>query len=126
MVGQAIIQSLPQGARVLIVRLRSLGDCVLTTPAIELLHQFRPDLRIAVMAEPPFEAVYRGNPAVHAILPPSGRAAFMCRPHLTLNLHGGTRSIKITAASFARHRAGFAHFRATWSACLPRANSISG
>jgi len=79
-----------------------------------------------VMAEPPFEAVYRGNPAVHAILPPSGRAAFMCRPHLTLNLHGGTRSIKITAASFARHRAGFAHFRAPllYNLRIPRAQEI--
>ncbi len=128
MVGQAVIQSLPQGARVLIVRLRSLGDCVLTTPAIALLHQFRPDLHIAVMAEPPFEAVYRGNPAVRAILPPSARAAFLYRPHLTLNLHGGTRSIRITAASLARHRAGFAHFRAPWlyNVRIPRAQEVLG
>jgi ADP-heptose:LPS heptosyltransferase len=33
------------------------------------------------------------------------------RPDLCLNLHGGTRSAWLTAASGARFRAGFAHFR---------------
>ena len=116
----------------LIVRLRSLGDCVLTTPAIELLHQHRPDLKIAVMVEPPFEAVYRGNPAVHAILPASARAALVYRPKLVINLHGGTRSMKITAASLVGSpsgwRAGFAHYRAPWlyNLHIPRAQEILG
>ena len=123
-----MLDKLPQGARVLIVRLRSLGDCVLTTPAIDLLHQYRPDLRIAVMAETPFEAVYRGNPAVNAILPALARAALVYRPRLVVNLHGGTRSMKITAASLARYRAGFAHYRAPWlyNLRIPRAQEILG
>jgi heptosyltransferase III len=110
---------------VLIVRLRSLGDCVLTTPAIELLHQHRPDLQIGVMAEAPFDAVYRGNPAVH-ILPPTVSAALKFRPKLTINLHGGTRSMKLTLVSMARWRAGFAHFRAPWlyNLHIPRAQEI--
>ena len=36
---------LDPGSRVAIIRLRSLGDCVLSTPAIHLLKQARPDLR---------------------------------------------------------------------------------
>ncbi|MBE0656669.1 MAG: lipopolysaccharide heptosyltransferase family protein, partial [Bryobacteraceae bacterium] len=46
-----VLDELPPGARVLFIRLRSLGDCVLTTPAIALLHAHRPDLQIAVMVE---------------------------------------------------------------------------
>jgi len=45
-----VLENLPDRARVAIVRLRSLGDCVLTTPAIEVLKQSRADLRIAVVA----------------------------------------------------------------------------
>lgn len=44
-----VLDQLPAGSRVLLVRLRSLGDCVLTTPALELLGRYRPDLRIAVV-----------------------------------------------------------------------------
>src|SRR5579884_524300 len=43
---------LPWGARVAVIRLRSLGDCVLTTPALALLREARPDLRVAVVVEP--------------------------------------------------------------------------
>jgi heptosyltransferase III len=123
-----VLEILPRGARVLIVRLRSLGDCVLTTPAIELLHQYRPDLHLAVMADSSFEAVYRGNPAVRAILPPSARAALLFHPKLTINLHGGTRSMKITAASLARWRAGFGHYRSQWlyNLRMPRAQEVLG
>jgi heptosyltransferase-3 len=46
-----VLEHLPEGARAAIVRLRSLGDCVLTTPALALLKSSRPDLRIGVVAE---------------------------------------------------------------------------
>ncbi|MBI4890318.1 MAG: glycosyltransferase family 9 protein [Acidobacteria bacterium] len=125
---QPILDQLPEGARVLVVRLRSLGDCVLTTPAIRLLNEARPDLRISVMVEPRFEEVFDGNPRLDAILPPSYGAAFSARPGLCLNLHGGTRSMLLTAASLARHRAGFGHHKgaAIYTAPIPRAQEILG
>ena len=43
-----ILERLPSGARVAVIRLRSLGDCVLTTPALELLKRSRPDLKVIV------------------------------------------------------------------------------
>src|SRR6266852_4180021 len=46
-----VLQRLPTGARVAVIRLRSLGDCVLTTPALALLKNARPDLRIAIVVE---------------------------------------------------------------------------
>ncbi len=40
-----LLERLPPGGRVAVVRLRSLGDCVLTTPALQILKNARPDLR---------------------------------------------------------------------------------
>jgi ADP-heptose:LPS heptosyltransferase len=123
-----VLERLAPGARVLVVRLRSLGDCVLATPAIHLLKQFRPDLAIGVMVEDRFSGVYEGNPDIAAILPPSKRAAFAFRPALTLNLHGGPTSAVLTAASLARWRAGFAHYKTGWAhnVKIPRAQQILG
>ncbi len=124
----AALDSLPVGARVLIVRLRSLGDAVLTTPAITLLKQYRPDVRVGVVIEPRFAGVYEDNPDIDAILAPAFSAAAGYGARLVLNLHGGTRSMALTLASLARLRAGFTHYRAQWiyNVHIPRAQQILG
>jgi ADP-heptose:LPS heptosyltransferase len=124
----ALLERLPEGARVAFVRLRSLGDCVLTTPALALLKQYRPDLRIAIVVEPRFRAVFEGNPDIQEILQPTARALFAWRPRLALNLHGGARSMALTAASAATLRAGFSHHRYSflYSQRIPRAQDILG
>lgn len=123
-----MLQQLPQNARVAVIRLRSLGDCVLTTPALSLLKQARPDLEIAVVVEPRFAAVFEGNPSVSRILNPSLSEMALYRPHLCLNFHGGTRSMWMTAASLAGIRAGFAHHKGSWlyNHPIPRAQQILG
>src|SRR5690242_17016832 len=93
------LEQLPSGSRVAIIRLRSLGDCVLTTPAIEILKQSRPDLRIGVVVEPRFAPVFEGDPDVSEIIKPTVSAVARFRPALTVNLHGGTRSMVLTAGS---------------------------
>ncbi len=122
------LDNLGPGARVLLVRLRSLGDCVLTTPALELLHAFRPDLQVAVVVEPRFAAVFEHHPAVDAILEPLAARIRAWRPELAVNLHGGTRSAWLTLSSRARVRAGFGHHRFAWSyhVRIPRAQEILG
>jgi ADP-heptose:LPS heptosyltransferase len=124
----SVIDRLPRGGRVLIVRLRSLGDCVLTTPAIALLHDYRPDLTIAVMAEPAFRPVFEHNPAVRLLPEPSIPAALVFRAHLALNLHGLRRSMQLTAASLARWRAGSARHHSSWvyNVKIPRPQEILG
>lgn len=124
----SVVERLTPGARVLLVRLRSLGDCVLTTPAIHLLKRSRPDLEIGVMVEDRFLGVYEGNPDVAAILPPSKRAALAFRPRLTINLHGGPTSAVLTLASLAKWRAGFGHYKTGWAynIRIPRAQQILG
>ncbi|MFN7918766.1 MAG: glycosyltransferase family 9 protein [Bryobacteraceae bacterium] len=123
-----LLEQLPSGGRVLIVRLRSLGDCVLTTPAIQILHEHRPDLEIGVAVEPRFREVFTGNPAVRRILSPSLKEAAAFRSNLAINFHGGSRSMWLTLASLAGKRAGFAHYRHQWiyNARIPRAQEILG
>lgn len=126
--GVRTLEKLPAGARVLVIRLRSLGDCVLSTPALRLLKQFRPDLKVGVVAEERFRAVFEGNPDVDELVAPEPGAVLRWRPRLCLNLHGGPRSAWLTAASLARWRAGFAHFRwrLLYNVRIPRAQEILG
>ena len=119
---------LPIGCRLAVIRLRSLGDCVLTTPAIEILRRGRPDLRIAVVVEDAFRPIFDGNPDIEALPGPSWRELRAWSPDFCLNLHGGSASARLTAFSGARSRAGFAHYRwqALYNVRIPRAQQILG
>ena len=123
-----VLDKVPRGACVCIVRLRSLGDCVLTTPAIRILKNARPDLRIGVVVEPRFRDVFEGNPAVDRIMIPELPEVRRFRPELCINLHGGGRSARLTVLSGARWRAGFADFRFpfVYNVKIPTAQQILG
>lgn len=123
-----VLERLRLGSRAGVVRLRSLGDCVLTTPALHLLKSHRPDLAIAVVVEDRFAPVFEGNPDLDAILPPDRGALRDWRPDFCLNLHGGTRSLALTRLSGASVTAGFRHFRGAclYSVAIPRAQEILG
>src|SRR5438445_635815 len=107
----SILERLPHSGRVAVVRLRSMGDCILTTPALSILKDARPDLSIGVVVEDRFAALFEGNPDISGILSPHWAAMRKWRPHLCLNLHGGASSARLTAFSGALFRAGFAHFQ---------------
>jgi ADP-heptose:LPS heptosyltransferase len=117
-----LVDRLPPGSRIAVIRLRSLGDCVLTTPALALLKNHRPDLKISVIVEPRFAEIFAGNPDVDET------REGMTRADLVLNLHGGTRSMVLTAASRAKFRAGFGHHRYSivYSHKIPTAQQILG
>ncbi len=130
---------LSENAAVAVIRLRSLGDTVLTTPALALLKQARPDLRLVVVMEKPFDELLEGNPDVARVLAierPAGfrsrlhlvRALRAERPELCLNLHGGSTSAWLTAFSGARFRAGYAHYRRSfpYNIRIPRAQQVLG
>jgi ADP-heptose:LPS heptosyltransferase len=118
----------PIGCRVAVIRLRSLGDCVLTTPALDILKRARPDLHIAVVVEDRFRAVFEGNPDIETLMGLSWRELRAWAPELCLNLHGGSASARLTALSGARLRAGFAHYRwqRLYNLRIPRAQRILG
>jgi heptosyltransferase III len=123
-----ILEQLPGASRVAVIRLRSLGDCVLTTPALNLLKRTRPDLNIGVVVEPRFSAVFENNPTVAGLISPTWQAVRKWKPRLCVNLHGGTRSQIMTALSGAQWRAGFAHHSTTlaYNVTIPRAQRILG
>src|SRR4051794_31041889 len=114
--------------RVVVVRLRSLGDCVLSTPAIHLLKRARPDVEIAVVVEPAWRAVYTGNPDVTAILAPAIREVREFRANVAIDFHGGNTAARLTLFSGAEVRAGFGHYkrRAAYNARIPRTQEILG
>lgn len=117
-----LLDRLPPGSRIAVIRLRSLGDCVLTTPALSLLKRHRPDLKISVVVEPRFAEIFSNNPDIDET------RESMTRADLVLNLHGGTRSLVLTALSRAKFRAGFAHHRYSfvYSHKIPTAQQILG
>ena len=137
----ALRQRLESIPRILLIRLRSLGDSILTLPLIEALHQWRPDLRIDVLIEEPFAAVFNQHPAVHETLVlrtrarPAGagwrRAAAVAeirkkRYPAVFNLHGGTTSLLFAALSGAPLRIGQTGHRNSWiyNARIPASSGI--
>jgi ADP-heptose:LPS heptosyltransferase len=71
----------------------------------------RPDLEVGVVVEDRFADVYRG---VTKTIAPSIRELRAFAPELCLNLHGGTRSARLSALSGAKVKAGFDIFRSSW------------
>lgn len=123
-----ILERLRPGDGVVVIRLRSLGDCVLSTPALHLLKVYRPDLRLAVVVEDRFREVFEGNREIEAVLAPQAAEIRGFGAALCLNLHGGTRSARLTLLSGARFRAGFDIFRPGWiyNTPIPTAQEILG
>lgn len=118
------LDTIAPGARVAIIRIRSLGDCVLTTPSLELLHAHRPDLAIGIIVEDRFRGVFEHHPAVSEIVTSVRRF----RPEMVINFHGGTRSTLMAIGSGARIRAGFGHHigAQSYNVRIPRAQQILG
>jgi heptosyltransferase-3 len=89
---------------------------------LALLKHHRPDLKISVIVEPRFAEIFDGNPDIDEI------RDSMTRADLVLNLHGGTRSMVLTALSRAKFRAGFAHhrYRFVYTHKIPTAQEILG
>ncbi len=117
-----LLDRLPSGSRIAVIRLRSLGDCVLSTPALSLLKGHRPDLKLSIIVEPRFAEIFADNPDIDET------RDSMTHADLVLNLHGGTRSMILTALSRAKFRVGFAHhrYRFVYSHKIPTAQEILG
>ncbi len=124
---------MPQGAEILIIRLRSMGDLVLETPAIAALHAWRPDLRISVLVEPRFAPVLEGNPAVAELIFSRGlgeTALDLLRRKfpIVFNQHGGPRSAMLTGASGSPSRVGWAGYQYSflYNVAVPDAREFYG
>lgn len=128
-----LLPALPQSAEILIIRLRSLGDLVLETPAIAALHSWRPDLRINVLVEPRFAPVLEGNPAIAELSFSRGlgeTALDLLRRKfpIVFNQHGGPRSAMLTGASGSPLRVGWAGYQYSflYNVAVPDARGFYG
>jgi ADP-heptose:LPS heptosyltransferase len=111
-----LLPDLRKNSEILLVRLRSLGDLVLETPAIAALKAWRPDLNISVLVEPRFAAALEGNPAISELIYSGGSlaTAFALRRRrfpIVFNQHGGPRSAILTGASGTQWRVGWKGFQ---------------
>ena len=61
------------GPRVLVVRLSSLGDVVLTTPLLRAIRSRHPTAHTSVVVQARYADILAGNPAVNAIIPVAPR-----------------------------------------------------
>ncbi len=104
----------------MVVRLRSIGDTVLSTPSLMALRRFLPEAHIDVLLEDWVAPVLEGFETIDNILTveKSTQSRFKTAWQLrrnkydaAFNLHGGTTSTFFTYASGARYRIGFANYQ---------------
>lgn len=106
--------------RVLVVRLRSIGDTVLTTASLIALKRFLPEAEVDILLEDWVAPVLEGFDAVDDIITigKSNKARLKTAGEIrrkkydvVFNLHGGTTSTFLTRATRAKHRVGFRHYQ---------------
>ncbi len=107
--------------RILVVRLRSIGDTVLTTPSLYALRRFLPHTKIDILLEDWVAPVLEGSDLVDRVIAiardgTSARARLArelraSRYDVVYNLHGGTTATLLTRATGAPHRVGFGHYQ---------------
>ena len=108
--------------RILLVRLRLIGDVVLTTPLLRALKRRYPEAQLTYLVEPAAAPIVRGNPHLSEVmLVPRRRGVARLRDDLAIarqlrqqrfdvaiDLHGGPRAAWFTWASGAPVRIGYA------------------
>lgn len=114
--------------RILLVRLRLIGDVVFTTPLIRALRRRYPDAHLTYIVEPAAAPVLQYNPHINdLIVAPKARGLQRLRDDLRLgrqlrarrfdlaiDLHGGPRSAWLTWASRAPTRIGYSITGRSW------------
>ena len=107
-------------SRVLVVKLRSIGDTVLATPSLIALRRFLPNAQIDILLEDWVAPVLDGFNTVDNVISvgnSSGdrlKIAWKLRRRkydVAINLHGGTTATFFVRASGARHRVGYADYQ---------------
>lgn len=107
--------------KILLVRLRQIGDVVFTTPAIRALRARFPDAQLSYIVEPAAEPIVRHNPHLsRVIVAPRTRGLAGIRADLALgarlrrdtydvaiDFHGGPRASLLTWLSRAPVRIGY-------------------
>ena len=105
--------------KILLLRLRRLGDVILTTPAITLLKRAFPAASLTYLVEEPFRRLVEGNPHLDRVLaiPAKQKTSELIALirsirregyDVLLDFHGGPRASWITLLGGARLKVGYA------------------
>ena len=106
--------------RVLVIRLRSIGDTVLATPTLTALRRHFDDARIEILLEDWVAPLLTGLSTIDGVIAMGRgvldrvRTAKEIRGNkydLVINLHGGTTSTFLTRAAGAKYRVGYSNYR---------------
>ena len=107
--------------RVLVIRLRSIGDTVLVTPSLLALRRFLPQAQIHILLEDWVAPLMNCSPLIDRVIKipkqsHTARARLARDLHRTkydvvYNLHGGTTATFLTRATSAAYRVGFGHYQ---------------
>ncbi len=106
--------------RVLVIRLRSIGDTVLATPSLIALRRFLPHAQIDILLEDWVAPLLDGFQTVDNVITVGKGASHRFaiarrlrqnRYDVVFNLHGGTTSTFFTRATGARHTVGNANYQ---------------
>ena len=109
-----------QVQRVLVIRLRSIGDTVLSTPSLFALRRFLPNAQIDVLLEDWVAPVLEASDLVdNVVRVGKGSIARLgtalrlreAKYDVVFNLHGGTTSTFLTRFTGARHRVGYSNYQ---------------
>jgi lipopolysaccharide heptosyltransferase II len=114
--------------RILLVRLRLIGDVVFTTPLIRALRRRYPDAHLSYVVEPAAAPIVQGNPHLdQVVVVPRGCGMARLRhdlvaatrlrrlrPDVAIDLHGGPRGAWLTWLSGAPMRIGYRIQGRTW------------
>lgn len=115
-------------SRILLVRLRQIGDVVFTTPALRALRQRFPRAHLTYIVEPAAAAVVERNPHLDDVIVAPKRRGLLqlvsdldlarrlrsARYDLAIDFHGGPRSSLITWLSGAPVRVGYEAAGRSW------------
>jgi ADP-heptose:LPS heptosyltransferase len=110
-----LFNRLPAKARILFIRLRSMGDCLLLTSPVSALKQEFPGFRVSVLVEDRFAACFSNNPDFENVLSlenkfQAPRILALRRFNAIINLHGGPTSLAYSCMAWGR-RVGAEHYR---------------
>jgi len=109
--------------RVLLVRLRSIGDTVLMTPCLAALKNWRPDVEIVVLSEPLAAPVIEDHPLVDKLVVTesslASRASLItslrtARIDIVFNIHGGPTGAIMSRLVNAKSSVGYRGLRLSW------------
>ncbi len=105
--------------KVLLIRLRRIGDIILTTPAVRALRTALPQAELTYLVEEPYRKLVEGNPDIDRVVAvPKGstRREFLALVRdvrkagydAVIDFHGGPRASLLALLSGAKVKAGYA------------------